>query len=77
MGTRGPYANGLPDVASFRAAVEPVLRNLRAQRVKPTRDRVAKELHIQPRELQRLTAHLLGIEWSTFARSVPRDDEPS
>ena len=77
MGMSDPHTGKAPDAASFRAAVEPILRTLRARGVKPTRDRVAKELRIQPRQLQRLTATLVGMEWSTFARSVLRGDRPS
>ncbi len=74
MDTTDPHASGTPEAVAFREATEPVVRALRSRGVKPTRDRVARELHIEPRHLQRLTATLLGIEWSTFARSVPRDE---
>ncbi len=74
MGTSHPHTEPISDAAAFRRAVEPIVRALRARGVKPTRDRVARTLGVEPRQVQRLTATLLGMEWSTFARSIPTDE---
>ncbi len=73
MGTSHPHTEPISDAAAFHRAVEPIVRALHARGVKSTRDRVARTLGVEPRQVQRLTATLLGMEWSTFARSIPTD----
>jgi hypothetical protein len=60
-----------PDEDTFRAKVEPVVRSLRKQRGKATRDNAAEELSISSDYLKDLTHDLTGLSWPEFVKTVP------
>lgn len=65
----GTYSNG----GELRAVTDPVVRNLKAKRVRPTQQRVADHLPGRPdtRTLRDWVGDLLGMTWDEYIDSVP------
>jgi hypothetical protein len=59
-----------PDEKTFRAKVEPIIREMRDTGEEPTRWKVAGKLHINEDYLRRTCRHLTGLDWPAFAESV-------
>jgi hypothetical protein len=71
------HATGRPDgsgefwsEASFRVAIEPVIREQLAKRGSASLEAVAEEIDRHPRDLTRLCRQWVGLKWPQFVESV-------
>jgi hypothetical protein len=65
-----PDGGEFPDERTFRARVEPVVRDLRAKRGRATLEDVATKIGREPRDLRRLCRRRTGLDWPTFVSGV-------